>query len=312
MMNSLLSTTAECRSASKGAFTACSVSIVISLAVGIAAPGCGSGSVAGPAPDFEAARVLRQKLASATETTEVGEAKPQGTGWATLKGRFVFTGAAGDAKALVVDKDTEVCSKDGMKLYDRSLMVDASTKGLANVVLFLRQSSRVKDPVSTDALVFDQKNCEFLTPVFAARVGQPIDVKNSDPIGHNTNISGTSFNQLIPAGDSTVFTAGRETGLPVTVTCNIHPWMKAYAVFREDGYVAVSAADGSFSIPDLPAGEPLEFQVWHERSTGRSGAISLDQPELKWNAKGRFKIELQENEVRDLGTLEVPADAIRG
>ena len=62
-----------------------------------------------------------------------------------------------------------------------------------------------------------------------------------------------------------------ETGLPVSVTCNIHPWMKAYAVFREDGYVAVSSGDGTFEIPDLPAGEPLEFQVWHERATGRGG-----------------------------------------
>ena len=96
--------------------------------------------------------------------------------------------------------------------------------------------------------------------MFAARVGQPVDVKNSDPIGHNTNISGSSFNQLIPSGDSTVFTPGRETGLPVSVTCNIHPWMKAYAVFREDGYVAVSSGDGTFEIPDLPAGEHLSFK----------------------------------------------------
>ncbi len=312
MMTTSRSTVGGCHSGPKRPIAAHCLIFVICLAVGVAAPGCGAGSVAGPAPDFEAALVLREKLASATGATEAGEEKPQGTGWATLKGRFIFAGAPGDAKPLIVDKDTEVCSKGGMKLYDRSLMVDVSTKGLANVVLFLRNSSRVKEPVPTDALVFDQKSCEFLTPVFAARVGQPIDVKNSDPIGHNTNISGTSFNQLIPAGESTVFTAGRETGLPVTVTCNIHPWMKAYAVFREDGYVAVSASDGSFTIPDLPAGEPLEFQVWHERSTGRSGAISLDQPELKWNAKGRFKIQLEEDEVRDLGTLEVPADAISG
>jgi hypothetical protein len=312
MMTTSRSTVGGCHSGLKRPIAAHCLIFVICLAVGVAAPGCGAGSVAGPAPDFEAALVLREKLASATGATEAGEEKPQGTGWATLKGRFIFAGAPGDAKPLIVDKDTEVCSKGGMKLYDRSLMVDVSTKGLANVVLFLRNSSRVKEPVPTDALVFDQKSCEFLTPVFAARVGQPIDVKNSDPIGHNTNISGTSFNQLIPAGESTVFTAGRETGLPVTVTCNIHPWMKAYAVFREDGYVAVSAPDGSFTIPNLPAGEPLEFQVWHERSTGRSGAISLDQPELKWNAKGRFKIQLEEDEVRDLGTLEVPADAISG
>jgi hypothetical protein len=88
--------------------------------------------------------------------------------------------------------------------------------------------------------------------------------------------------------------------------------MKAYAVFRKDGYVAVTAADGSFAIPDLPAGEPLEFQVWHERSTGPNGAVGIDKPELKWTPKGRFQITLQPDEVKDLGTLVVPAAALGG
>ena len=133
---------------------------------------------------------------------------------------------------------------------------------------------------------------------------------NSDPIGHNTNIAGSSFNQLIPAGQGTLYKADAETGMPTMVTCNIHPWMKAYAVFRKDGYVAVSAADGSFTIPDLPAGEPLEFQVWHERSNGPNGALGLEKPELKWTPKGRFQIRLESDEVKDLGTIDVPATAI--
>jgi hypothetical protein len=234
-----------------------------------------------------------------------------GTGWATLKGRFVFAGTPGAPRALVADKDTEVCGHTA-KLFDRSLAVDPSTKGLANVVVFARKTGRVKEPVPTQSLVFDQKNCEFLTPVFAARVGQPVDVRNSDPIGHNTNIAGTAFNQLIPASGSTIYTPAAETGMPVMVTCNIHPWMKAYAVFRKDGYVAVTAADGSFTIPDLPAGEPLEFQVWHERSTGPSGAVGVERPDLKWTPKGRFQVKLEPDEVRDLGMLEVPATAIGG
>jgi hypothetical protein len=259
-----------------------------------------------------AARDLRESLEKESGAEGKVEEKALGVGWASLKGKFTFSGSPGAPKPLVVDKDTAVCSKDGMQLFEQSLIVDEASKGLANVVVFLRKSSRVKNELATGKLVMDQKNCEFLTPVFAARVGQAVDVKNSDPIGHNTNISGSSFNQLIPSGDSTVFTPSRETGLPVSVTCNIHPWMKAYAVFRKDGYVAVSSGDGTFEIPDLPAGEPLEFQVWHERATGRSGALDLDQPELKWNSKGRFKITLKENEVRDLGTIEIPADAISG
>ena len=283
--------------------------VVVTLLAAMAA-GCGSQRVVSPVADAAAAARIRDGLAAATTAaTGGGDTAVTGTGWATLKGRFVFAGDPGQAKALVVDKDTEVCGKSA-KLVDRSLRVDASGKGLADVVVFVRKSSRVKDPVPDTPQVFDQKNCEFLSPVFAARVGQPIDVRNSDPVGHNTNIDGTSFNQLIPAGQGTTYKPDSEMGAPKAVTCNIHPWMKAYVIFRKDGYVGVSAADGSFSIPDLPAGEPLEFQVWHARSTGSGGGVVLERPDLKWNPKGRFVVTLQADEIKDLGTIEVPAGAI--
>ena len=277
----------------------------------LACVGCGQGRVAVPDADAEAAGRIRATLVSASSSggTET-VAAVTGTGWGTLKGRFTFAGASGQPKALVVDKDTEVCSKGGMKLLDRSLLVDSSSKGLANVVVFARKTSRVKAAVSETPLVFDQKNCEFISPVFAARVGQPVDVRNSDPIGHNTNIAGSSFNQLIPAGQGTAYKPDAETGMPTMVTCNIHPWMKAYAVFRKDGYVAVSSPDGSFTISDLPAGEMIEFQVWHERSSGPNGAVGIEKPDLKWTPKGRFQIKLEPDEVKDLGTLEIPAAAI--
>jgi hypothetical protein len=277
---------------------------LILVAVG---SGCSDSRVRQPVVDGGAVERLRTELVSSTTAADGGEAEgATGTGWGTLKGRFVFAGTPADAKALSVDKDTEVCSKDGGKLLDRSLLVDPSTKGLANVVVFVRRSSRVRESAPADApLVFDQKQCEFITPVFAARVGQEIDVHNSDPVGHNTNISGTSFNQLIPAGNGTLFKPAAETAMPTAVTCNIHPWMKAYIVFRKDGYVGVSAADG-------PAGEMLEFQVWHERSTGPNQALGLAQPDLNWTPKGRFQVKIEADEVKDIGTLEVPAAALGG
>jgi hypothetical protein len=274
--------------------------------------GCAPERVAAPVVDAEAAGRIRATLASVSAGGgPAAAAASTGTGWGTLKGRFTFAGAPPAARPLVVDKDTEVCSRGGMKLVDRSLLVDPSTKGLANVVVFARKTSRVKEasPPQTP-LVFDQKQCEFLSPVFAARVGQPIDVHNSDPIGHNTNIAGSSFNQLIPAGQGTLYKPDAETGMPTMVTCNIHPWMKAYAVFRKDGYVAVSATDGTFTIPDLPAGETIEFQVWHERSGGPNGAVGLEKPDLKWTPKGRFQVKLEPDEVKDIGTIDVPAGAI--
>jgi len=282
------------------------------LAAAVAAVGCGAQRLDSPRADAAAVASIRGALKESSQAASSAEAAaPTGTGWATLKGRFTFAGDPGQPKALVVDKDTEVCGK-ASKLFDQSLRVDASTKGLADVVVFVRKASRVREGADAQSspLVFDQKNCEFLSPVFVGRVGRPIDIRNSDPVGHNTNIDGTSFNQLIPAGQGTAYTPDSEMGAPKAVTCNIHPWMKAYMLVRKDGYAAVSAADGSFTIADLPAGEPLEFQVWHARAAGSGGGLVLDRSDLKWNPKGRFTITLQADEVKDLGTIEVPAGAI--
>jgi hypothetical protein len=286
----------------------------VAIAAAAAAVGCGAQRLDSPRANAAAVATIREGLKGASQAAAGGSAAelaPTGTGWATLKGRFAFAGAPGQPKALVVDKDTEVCGK-ASKLFDQSLRVDGSTKGLADVVVFVRKASRVKEGAAADVkpVVFDQKNCEFLSPVFVGRVGRPIDIRNSDPVGHNTNIDGTSFNQLIPAGQGTAYTPDSEMGAPKAVTCNIHPWMKAYMLVRKDGYAAVSAADGSFTIPDLPAGEPLEFQVWHARATGSGGGLVLDRSDLKWSPKGRFTITLQADEVKDLGTIEVPAGAI--
>jgi hypothetical protein len=286
---------------------------VVSVLVALVCVGCGPARVVAPGADADAAGRIRATLVSAASVGSAVESEAAtGTGWGTLKGRFTFAGTPSQPRALVVDKDTEVCSKAGMKLLDRSLLVDPSTKGLANVVVFARKTSRVKTASAETPLVFDQKNCEFLSPVFAARVGQVVDVRNSNPIGHNTNIAGSSFNQLIPAGQGTAYKPDAETGMPTMVTCNIHPWMKAFAVFRKDGYVAVSSADGSFEIADLPAGETIEFQVWHERSGGPNNAVGLEKPDLKWTPRGRFQVKLEADEVKDLGVLEIPAGLVGG
>ena len=44
--------------------------------------------------------------------------------------------------------------------------------------------------------------------------------------------------------------------------------MKAYIIARDDPYVAVTKPDGTFEIKNLPAGEDIEFQVWHEQAPG--------------------------------------------
>jgi hypothetical protein len=283
--------------------------------------GCGRSATAGPRADKQVALDIREKLKSGG--SEVGatgteDAAAPGTGWGTLRGTFKYVGAPPAPGKLNVDKDTEVCGK-GMGILDNSLVI-GSDGGIANIVLFVPKAKRVHEsaqPIAKDAkpepLLFDQKACMFLTHVGACQVNQPLEIKNSDPIGHNTKIdpqTGAAFNQNLPAGQSLTYTLTKQEALPAPVSCSIHPWMKSYMLPRNDKYFAVTKDDGSFEIPNLPAGEEIEIQVWHERGAGPSGAVVLPKKELKWSSKGRFKIKLEPDQATDLA-LEVPSAALR-
>jgi hypothetical protein len=86
--------------------------------------------------------------------------------------------------------------------------------------------------------------------------------------------------------------------------------MKGYLVVQPHPYVAVSGKDGTFELKNVPAGIPLEFQVWHGASTSSGGAVAVNRPELKWQNNGRFTVTLEPGQTLDLKDLKVPASAL--
>ena len=281
--------------------------------------GCGRPASASPRPEPQVALDIREKLLAGAEAapTEGAASEATGTGWGTLRGTFKFAGTPPAPTKLNVDKDLGVCGK-GAGILDNSLLV-ASDGGIANIVLYARakrvheSAQPLKAENSAPTIEFDQKGCMFLTHVVALQVGQKMEVKNSDPLGHNTKIDpakGFPFNQSVPSGTPLAYVPTAEEAFPATVACSIHPWMRAYMLPRKDKYFAVTAADGSFEIANLPAGEEVEIQVWHERASGSQGALVLDKKDLKWTNKGRFKIKLEADQTTPLD-LNVPATAFK-
>ncbi len=283
--------------------------------------GCNRREDLGPVGNLAVAEKIRDSFSEdgasgAGSDGSEEEATSTGTGWATLKGKFVFEGTPPEMQPFNVNKDMAVCTIDGKAPLQDTLLVDPDTKGIANVAIYVRSASRVHDSkkVGEGDAPFDQKVCVFLTHVFPLQLGQTMLIMNSDSVGHNTNIEGkNSFNQTIPADASIPFKPQKEEAVPVAVRCSIHPWMLAYFLPRENGYFAVTTEDGSFEIPNLPAGEDLEFQVWHESAVPGKLLVltSPEAKELKWTNKGRFKIKLNEDEVKELN-LTVPAAAFGG
>jgi hypothetical protein len=283
----------------------------------LALVGCTKEYDRGPKANMATADTYRNVLATAgTGEGESAAAAPTGTGWATIRGRFVYGGDPPAREPYNVTKEHNICSVNGQTPLQEILVVDPETKGIKNVAIFLRDASRVNDSAKAKAnpVIFDQKNCVFLTHMLGATVGETIELKNSDPTGHNTNLIGIGFNPSIPAGGALNYKVQKETPVPVKVVCSIHPWMVAHMLMRENGYWAVTDDKGNFEIANVPAGEPLEFQVWHESGGAASNGLvgtSPDAPDFKWSNRGRVTVTLPPDEVKEFN-VEVPPTAFRG
>jgi hypothetical protein len=281
--------------------TLCCASLILA-----AVSGCREAVALHPTVDVAVAKELRAG-AGGGEAMHAAAAEPTGTGWGTLKGTFVYGGDPPSASYFSTGgKDGAVC---GQQVPNQQLVVDSASKGVANIVVFARKVSRVFKPedgaaAAPPAPVFDQKGCLFLSHVFATQMGAPLEIKNSDPVSHNTSFDpgggNTPANPLLQPNSSVTYKFSRAMNAPAAATCSIHPWMKGYIIARDDPYFAVTGPDGSFEIKNVPAGEDVEFQVWHEQAPGGLEA------KPGWN-KGRFKIKVPADGEQDLGTIEVPA-----
>lgn len=288
----------------------------MAVATAAALAGCNGPADLGPAADAATIATYREALTSDAAEGGATEAAATGTGWGTIRGQFVFDGTPPQMQPYAVTKEHAICSIDGKSPPQETLLVDSGSGGIKNVAIYLRDASRVHESAGPkDAPIdFDQKQCVFLTHVVGATVGETIQIKNSDPTGHNTNILGSGFNQLIPEGGSIAYPVQKESALPMKVVCSIHPWMVAYVLPRENGYYAVTDGEGRFEIANVPAGEELEFQVWHESGAAPGNGLvgaTPDAGDLEWSNRGRVTVKLEPDQVKEVKVV-VPASAFRG
>jgi hypothetical protein len=228
--------------------------------------------------------------------------------WGAIKGRFVFDGPPPKLIPLVVAKDQFCIDKHPA---NESVLV-GDDGSLANVVVYIRLGRRDKIDVHpdfkaklTEPVVLDNQGCHFVPHVTLVRSGQPLILKNTDPVGHNTNLGG--FNQIIPAGGEIKTKRDRAAAVPASVTCNIHPFMKAYMLVQDHPYMAASAEDGTFTIEKIPAGK-REFMFWHE-APGAMKDLKIGGG--KTDRRGVVELTIKASETLDLGEIKVPAAMLK-
>jgi len=197
-------------------------------------------------------------------------------GWGSVSGTIVWKGDVPEPQILhlkdALITDSEICAV--ADVYKNDLVVDQKTKGIANIFVYLPKAPKKINPELKDfdaQIVFDQKNCIFKPHSLLVRAGQSVEVLNSDPINHNTHthpLRNSSENLVIAgntaAGKGTLYRMKSRESLPIQVSCSIHSWMSANWLILDHPYAAITQADGSFEIKDLPAGTH-KFRIWHER-----------------------------------------------
>lgn len=277
--------------------------------------GCEPARVDTIVPSAEAAKRMRLEIANkvGAPAEEAPVEAPKKTGWATLKGRIIVVGTPPSPGNENISKDQEVCQPGGHPVLKPTIVVDASSGGLANVALYALKltGENVHESAAgkSGEVVFDQKACVFLTHMATMSIGQKLKVINSDPVSHNTLIAGreSNLNQNLGPGQSLLFEPKKAENLPAPVSCSIHPWMRAYLMPHENGYVTASGKDGSFEISHLPAGIDLKIQLWHEVLQKNFKDVEIDGKKVSLSG-GVLPVKLNNDETKQV-EIKIPAAA---
>ena len=196
--------------------------------------------------------------------------------WGNIKGQVVWGEASvPEAPKVNVNKDQDHCLAKGA-LLSNELVIDANSKGVKNVMVWLVAKDGGQIPVNpklaavpADKVTVDQPMCLFEPRVTMMRAGQTLVIKNSAPVTHNTRITGNNevngtINLTIPPGGNIQKVLKAEKR-PLQLACDIHGWMGGRIAVFDHPYFALTDKDGNFEIKDAPAGDFLIF-INHEKA----------------------------------------------
>ena len=247
----------------------------------------------------------------------------QDADWGNLTGQIVVEGTAPEnpIENAKGSKDEAACLVDGEIPKDDGILVSEKNE-LKDVFIYMYLGRGSKDapakfhPSYDEAkkvkLTLDNVKCRFSPKAFFARAGQTVELKNSDAVGHNCHIyltSGAEYNLGLPSNKAVDLKLDEEDDrFPGKVVCDMHKWMDSVMFVRDNPYVAISTADGKFTIKNIPPGT-FSFQLWHTK-VGYLKTITVKGHEVN-PKRGYFDVEIKKGEAVDLGTLTLPADAFK-
>jgi plastocyanin len=189
----------------------------------------------------------------------------QTTKGGTIRGHVGVKGTVSGNPIIRMGMDP-MCAKLNAGKRPVQEIVSATADGsLANVFVNL-QGTFPPTPVPSEPVAIDQRACLYVPRVVGARVGQTLQVRNSDEGLHNVHSAsthGNDFNLSQPTGGMGHRLSLRNAETMLRITCDVHRWMTAFVGVVDHPYFATSGAGGNFTIANVPVGTHT-IQAWHE------------------------------------------------
>ncbi|NLF72232.1 MAG: carboxypeptidase-like regulatory domain-containing protein [Candidatus Anammoximicrobium sp.] len=225
-----------------------------------------------------------------------------------LKARFVYDGDPPVRKPAVITADQDFCCKQN--ILEEHVVVNPANRGLANVIVWLYLARKDAPPTIHPSYAETEKaevhldcdGCRFEPHAQVLRTTQTLLIRNLNPIGDSAKIdtlSNPPINIVIPIKGQWRQAFPNAERMPARVSCSLHPWESGWLLVKDNPYMAVSDADGSFVIKNLPPGK-WTFQFWHEQA-GYLTEVKFQGKTTAWK-RGRAEFEIKPGE-NDLGEV---------
>ena len=186
------------------------------------------------------------------------------TGEGELIVHIRYHGLVPPSQEVRVTRNPDVC---GLSRWIQPIIVEKSTGGVKNAILTIEGLPPTNSEiVSPPPVILTNRECRFWPLATPIRVGETVEIRNEDPVMHNTHITNdkkTLLNITMLATTPPVVKIVKKPGI-YTVKCDAHTFMKAYMIATDHPYLAISDGAGETRLTNVPAGRHT-ITVWHDR-----------------------------------------------
>jgi len=210
----------------------------------------------------------------------VTAARPAASG--TITGKATFTGTPPKMKPIDMSKEP-VCAKEHNPPITTQDIESGPGNTLQDVVVYISAGDQGSAPATTTAK-YEQKGCQYMPHVLALQANQPQQIFNNDPVAHNIHPlpkANSEWNKSQPPGSPPIDTKWEKPEF-IAVKCNIHPWMHGYFAVMGTSHYALTGADGTFTIKDVPPGK-YTVTAWQEHMGTQTQEVTVSGGEAKAN-----------------------------